>query len=143
MKVLPPPVIHDNEGYNLHHCHFGFESFKVRFRHNLRPQLLPRRGQGPLCNTQPGPINNFEAHYDVIVVLPELSKGEVCALRHLKQQQNRVLVKSLIRNRLLVHGLQDTGGVGWHVENLYKLELFEDVIFEVRWVSRCTKIIVS
>lgn len=36
-----------------------------------------------------------------------------------------------IRNRLLVSGLQDRGGVGWKVQNHYKC-----VIFKVRWVSR-------
>lgn len=42
-----------------------------------------------------------------------------------------------IRNHVLVHGLQDRGGVVRKVEKFYKIELFEDVIFKVRRVSRC------
>lgn len=42
-----------------------------------------------------------------------------------------------IRNHVLVHELQDRGGVEWKVEKFYKIELFEDVIFKVRRVGRC------
>ena len=70
-------------------------------------------------------IDNTEAYHDVIVVLPELSKGEVCALRHLKSASEQVLSKELleIRNHLLVHGLQDRDDVGWKVENLQQISV--------------------
>ena len=55
------------------------------------------------------------------MVLPELSKDEVCVLRHLKATAEEVLGVELLENRnnLLIHGLQYRGGVGWKVENLY------------------------
>lgn len=59
-----------------------------------------------------------------------------------KQIMNLPLLKlasqkrNLCKTHLLVHELQDKGGVGWNVEKLYDLELLKDIIFEVRWVSR-------
>lgn len=103
------------EEYNrFHHCFFGLETFKVCFRHYLRPQHLPRRGQDPLRNTLPGHIDNFEAYHDVVMVLPELSKGEVCAPRDIKATAKQVLDEEIleIRNLLLIHRLWDMGGNG-------------------------------
>lgn len=58
------------------------------------------------------------------MVLSELSIGEVCAFSQLKAAAEQVLGEELleIRIHLLVPGLQDRGGVGWKVENLYKFE---------------------
>jgi len=84
------PLIHVQalglaERYNfLYHCRAAFESFKVRLKHDLRSHLLSLGSRCPLCNTLLGHINYFKAYRNVIAVLPELSKGEVCALRHLK-----------------------------------------------------------
>ncbi|KAG8234764.1 hypothetical protein J437_LFUL006596 [Ladona fulva] len=83
------------------------KSLKVTFSHSLRPQLFPSRGQGPFCNTRPDHINNFEAYDNVVVLLPELSKGEVCALRNLKAALKYVFGKKFLEigDHLLVHGL--------------------------------------
>ena len=36
----------------------------------------------------------------------------------------------------MVHGLQDRGGVGWKVQNLYKTEFSQNIFFEVGRMSR-------
>lgn len=41
-----------------------------------------------------------------------------------------------VRNDLLVHGLEDRGGVKWEVQHLNKLELLQDIIFKTGWVGR-------
>lgn len=68
------------------------------------------------------------------MALPEILKCKVCALHHLKAAVKQVLGEELleIRDHLLVHGLQNRGGAVWKVENVYKLELLKDLIFEVR-----------
>ena len=75
------------------------------------------------------------------MVLPELSKGEVCALRHLKSTSEQVLGKELleIRNHLLVHGLQDRGGVGWKVENLQQISVNSSCL---SWRNVCCLLII-
>lgn len=100
----------------------------------LRPQLLPRRVQYHFCKGVP---SHTGAYHDAVVVLPELSKGEIFfTLRHLNSTAKQVLGAEFpeIRNHLLVHGLQD-GDFGWTIDILYQLQLLVDVIVEVRWVS--------
>lgn len=83
-----------------------------------------------LCVTPlPGHIDNSETYHALIVVLPKLSKSEVCALCYAKAAMEEVLGEELleIRNHMLIHGLQYRDGVGWKVENLYTLELFKNV----------------
>ena len=60
-------------------------------------------------------INNSEVYHDVKMVLPELSKGEICVLRHLKAAAKQVLGVQLlkIRNHSFIVGLQNRSDVGW------------------------------
>lgn len=56
----------------------------------------------------------------------EISKGEVCDLLHLEATTKQVLCEGLLEFR------SRADLCGWKLEKLYKLEHFEDVIFQVR-----------
>lgn len=50
---------------------------------SLNPFQTQPQTTASFPQVQPGHIGDSEAYYDVTVALPELSKAEVCALRHL------------------------------------------------------------